>query len=181
MHVPKSVIVACIAALGVLGIGVAAATVEPGGDASGPGSDEPTTTVPVTTVPVTTVPVAPQDGVDAPDDGNEPDDVDGAAVERYYGPECGEEIPGGTHGDYVSRAAQDPTADVSAMAQSSCGRPLVSVHSNPTPAAGQPEGAGKPEEAGNPHGDPPGQTAPGQTAPGHTEDHGPPEGHGPTG
>jgi len=169
MHVPKPVIVVLFTAVGLLGIGVAAAAV---GDDNNEGDtpDEPTTE-PTTTVPETTLPAAA--GAAQPDDaGDAPDDGDGQAVERYYGPECGEQIPGGTHGDYVSRAAQDPAADVSAMAQSNCGRPLVSVHSAPTPGAPEGDGDGEDdgEGGGNPHGDPPGQTAPGQT-----QDHGPPD------
>ena len=62
---------------------------------------------------------------------------DGQAVERYYGPECGEQIPDGTHGDYVRRAARSDDADVSTVARSDCGKPLPSAH-EPRPDKGKP-------------------------------------------
>lgn len=161
MHVPKPVIVVVFAALGVLGIGVAAATVDPGGDEAVLVPDEPTTaptTAPSTTAPPTTAPPTtdpPSTAPVVPPDDGEGDDGEGHALERYYGPECGEQIPDGTHGDYVSRAAHDPEGDVTAVAHSNCGKPLSSVHDAP-PAADPTEGEGA--DDGHPQGGPPGQT-----------------------
>jgi hypothetical protein len=112
MHVPKPVIVGLFTAVGLFGVGVAAATVDP------------------------------EDGKAGGDDGKSE-----APVERYYGPECGEEISDGTHGDYVRRAAHDSEGDVRAVARSDCGKPRSEVLDKP--ARGGPKG--------HPHGGPPGQ------------------------
>lgn len=111
MLVPKPVIVGLFTAVGLLGIGVVAAAVDPAGDKGG-GDGKP----------------------DGP-------------VERYYGPECGEEVSDGTHGDYVRRASHDPDGDVRAVAHSDCGKPVSSVKAKPAP--GGPKG--------HPRGGPPGQ------------------------
>ncbi|HUF84488.1 MAG TPA: hypothetical protein VMQ81_07855 [Acidimicrobiia bacterium] len=119
MHIPRTEIVVTVAVLGLAGIGVAAGAVGHGDDERRPPATE------------------------------EPDQGDGQAVERYYGSECGEEIPGGTHGDYVSRAAHTDGADVPAVAQSDCGKPLTSVEKSAKPEGERPD---------HPLGGPPGQT-----------------------
>ena len=161
MHVPKPVIVAVLVVCGLVGVGVATAAVGPDDDERGTPSvatsevttsttaasstteAPPTTAASSTTaVPDTTAPAAPAD-----DDG-------GSSVARYYGPECGAEIPGGTHGDYVRRTA-DEGGDVPTMAQSNCGKPVTSVHDGPpAPEAPENEGGGGGD---HPHGGPPGQ------------------------
>ena len=159
MHVPKPVIVVFIAACALLGIGVATAAVgdddnnEKAADPTVP-SSEVTTTAPTSTVPETAAPETGVPDTEAPD--GDGDDGEGAAVARYYGPECGAEIPGGTHGDYVSRTAEEG-GDVREMAHSNCGKPLPSVHDTTPPAAGPTDdGQGGPTD--HPLGGPPGQT-----------------------
>ena len=155
MHVPKPAIVVFVAALGLLGIGVATAAVGDGEDDPGlvPGES---TTVPTIAATTTTPPTTAAPTTAAPDNGeDDTDQPDGQAVERYYGPECGEEIPGGTHGDYVSRAAHDPDGDVTTVAHSDCGKPLSAVHEPPPEAATPAPEADEPKD--HPRGGPPGQ------------------------
>jgi hypothetical protein len=117
MRVPRTEIVVTVAVLALAGIGVVAGAVGHGEDERRPPATE------------------------------QPDEGDDRAVERYYGPECGEQISDGTHGDYVRRAAHDPEGDVRAVARSDCGKPVSSVRAKPASGG----------RRGHPLGGPPGQ------------------------
>ena len=161
MHVPKPVILVFIAACGLLGIGVATAAVgddhknENAADPTVP-SSEVTTTVPTST-PETATPESGVPDTEAPDDDGDDGEGGGEGTARYYGAECGAEIAGGTHGDYVSRTAQEG-GDVPTMAQSNCGKPLTSVHETTPPAAAPTEDDQERGPTDHPLGGPPGQT-----------------------
>ena len=151
MHVPKPVLALVATALGGFGVGVAFATSD---DAPRPHVEAAPPSTPDETVDPRQ-PSQEEDGDERSDGGN----ADDQRVARYYGPECGAEIPGGTHGDYVSRTAHEG-GDVPTMAHSNCGKPLTSVHdTTPAPETPSPDdGGGEDGKPDHPHGGPPGQT-----------------------
>ena len=103
-----------IAGLAIVGGGVAAAAI----------GDDPSTSDPVPEVTTSTTAVPDGDAPDATDE--QPADDDGTdAVERYWGPECGDG-PVTNHGQYVSQATKGG-ASRSGAAHSPCGKPLSSV------------------------------------------------------
>jgi hypothetical protein len=129
MSVRRAVLITLLATAVVGGTAAAAEIFD--GRIGEPVVDEtPTTEAP----DVTTTTVAGDEG-EAPDeegedpDGEAPDD----STERWY-EDCGD-FTEGTHGDYVSQAAHadDATgASVSEAAKSPCGKPVSSVHTEPT-------------------------------------------------
>jgi len=89
---------------------------------------------PTTLAPDVTTTTAPGDEGEVPDgEGETPDEATEEAIARWY-EGCGH-FTEGNHGDYVREAAQaeDKTgASVSEAAKSPCGKPVSSVHTEPT-------------------------------------------------
>ena len=147
----------------VLGSGIAAAEIG--------GSDEPVIEDPVTTTTeVTTSTTSPEDAPSDDPEGTDDDaDDTGAAVERYWGPECGDG-PTTNHGQYVASQPNDG-ASRQAAAHSPCGKPIQTVDVTTTTAPAEPDGDG------DDVGDEPVFTS-GSSKPGNGHGNGPPPGRG---
>jgi hypothetical protein len=139
MRLPKPLVITLVAALGLLSAGVVSAAVLEESDDPAVALEKPTSSVADRHDPDGEAPDGEDPDAEDPEgadpEGEEPVDDpegDGAGQQtaRYYGPECGERIEGGTHGDYVSRVARDPERAAEGMreiARSNCGKPLTSV------------------------------------------------------
>jgi len=128
MSVRRAVLVTLFATA-IVGGTAAAAEMFDGGIEDPIVDETPTTLAP----DVTTTTVAGDEG-DVPDDeGETPDGEASDPVERWY-EGCGD-FTEGNHGDYVRQAAQAEHATlqtVSEAANSPCGKPVSSVHTEPT-------------------------------------------------